>query len=56
MAGVHEIDDPNVGLSGVLAMQAPGVLLQRPPPGHRHREHQGVERWMVEAFANQLAG
>jgi hypothetical protein len=40
----------------VLAVQAPGVLLQRALPGHRHREHQRVERRVIETFADQLAG
>jgi hypothetical protein len=56
MAGVDEVDDPHVGLAGVLAVQAPSVLLQRALPGHRHREDQGVERRVVESLANQLAG
>ena len=41
---------------GVLSVQAPGVLLQRALPGHRHREDQGVERRVIESLANQLAG
>ncbi len=28
MAGVHEVDDPQVGLAGVFPMQTPGVLLE----------------------------
>jgi len=28
-AGVHEIDDPHVGLAGMYPLQATGVLLQR---------------------------
>lgn len=35
VAGVNKVDDPHAGLAGVLAVQAPGVLLQRPLPGHR---------------------
>ena len=31
MTGVDEIDDANVGLGNVLAMQPAGILLQRPP-------------------------
>jgi len=56
MAGVDEIDDPNVGLVGVFPMQAAGVLLQCAFPGYRHGEDQGVERGMVEAFADESPG
>jgi hypothetical protein len=34
VAGVDEVDDPHVGLAGVLAVQASGVLLQRALPGN----------------------
>ena len=56
MADVDEIDDTNVGLGNVLAMQLAGVLLQRPFPRYRHSQDQGVERGMVEAFADESPG
>jgi predicted GH43/DUF377 family glycosyl hydrolase len=37
-------------------VQAAGVLLQRSLPGNGHRQHQGIERGMVEAFADELSG
>jgi hypothetical protein len=55
MPGINEVNDPHVRLVGVLAMQATGVLLQRAFPRNRHRQHQCVERRMVEPFANQFA-
>jgi hypothetical protein len=39
----------------VFAVQTAGVLLQRVLPRDRHGQHQGVERRMVESFADQLA-
>jgi hypothetical protein len=36
MGGIYKIDDPNVGLVGMLPMQAAGVLLQCAFPGYRH--------------------
>jgi hypothetical protein len=36
-------------------MQAPGVLLQCPFPGHGHGQQQGVKWRMVEAFTHQTA-
>jgi hypothetical protein len=56
MAGVHEVDDPNVSLTDVLPLQAASVLLQRSLPRNGHSQHKRIERWMVEAFANQLTG
>ncbi len=56
MAGVDEVDDPHVGLAGVLAVQAASVLLQRPLPGNRHGQDQRVQRRVIEALANQLPG
>jgi hypothetical protein len=55
VAGVHEIDDPNVILVDVVPMQPTGVLLQRSLLRDRHREDKRVERRMVEALAHQLA-
>ena len=54
MTRIHEIDDPYVGLASVLPVQASGVLLQSALPGHRHGQHQRVERRVIEALANQL--
>jgi len=50
------IVDANILLVGVFPVQASGVLLQASFPGDRHSQHQGVERRMVEAFADQAAG
>lgn len=47
MAGIYEVDGPHVGLAGVLPMQMPGMLLQRPFPRHRHGEDQRVQRWVI---------
>jgi hypothetical protein len=55
VAGIHEIDDPHIGLAGVLPMQAPSVLLQRALPGNRHRQDQRVQRRMVEALADEFS-
>jgi hypothetical protein len=38
MAHVDEVDDSNMSLGSVLAMQPAGVLLQRPFPRHLHRQ------------------
>lgn len=56
VAGVDEVDDPHIGLVRMPPVQAPCVLLQCAPPGNRHGQHQGVQRRMVEAFADQLSG
>lgn len=56
MTRVHKVDDPHVALAHVLTVQTPGVLLQCALPGNGHGEHQSIERRMVEAFADQLAG
>ena len=55
MPGVHKIDDPHIGLTGMHTVQAPSVLLQRTLPGHGHGQHQCIERRMVKALANQFA-
>ena|GEM_PF-4597966 len=54
VACVDEIDNAHVGLIGMLAMQASSVLLQGTFPRNRHCKHQGVERRMVETFADQF--
>jgi hypothetical protein len=56
LAGVHEVDDSNIGFAGVFAVQAAGVLLQRAFPRNRHGQHQGVQWRVIKTFANQLAG
>jgi hypothetical protein len=56
VTGIDEIDDAHIGLGGVLTMQTASVLLQRPFPRHRHRQHQGIEWRMIKTFANQFAG
>ena len=55
MARVDQINNPHIRLCGVLAMQPTCVLLQRALPRYRHRQYQGVQRRMIEAFAHQLA-
>ena len=55
MPGVHKINDPYIGLAGMLPVQTPSVLLQRPLPGHWHGQHQCVEWRVVEALANEFA-
>ena len=55
MTGVDKVDDPHVGLAGVLPVQAPGILLQRAFPRDWHGQHQRIERRVIEAFANQFA-
>jgi hypothetical protein len=40
----------------MFTVESPSVLLQRPFPRNRHRQHQGIERRMVESFTDELAG
>jgi proteic killer suppression protein len=56
VAGVDKVDDAHARLVGMLPVQAAGVLLKGALPGNRHGQHERVERRMVEAFADQLAG
>ena len=49
MAGIHEVDDPHIGLAGVLSVQTPGVLLQRAPPRYRHGQLDQVGRSKLAA-------
>ncbi|WP_072061637.1 hypothetical protein [Synechococcus sp. GFB01] len=56
MAEIDPVDDPHAGFASLLPMQAAGVLLQRALPGHGHRQQQGVERRVIEAFAHQPPG
>ena len=56
MTRVDNINDTHVRFGGMLTVQASRILLQRTFPGDRHRQHQRVERRMIEAFADQLAG
>ena len=49
---VYDIDNAHVSLAGVLTMQSPGVLQQRALPRYWHCQHQGVQRRMIEAFAD----
>jgi hypothetical protein len=56
VTGVDEVDDPHIGLAGVLSMQPASVLLQRSLPRDGHRQDQGIEGRMVESFADELAG
>ena len=53
MGGIDKIDDPNVGLSSVLSMQATGILLQCAFPRHRHGQYQCIQWGMIEAFPDE---
>ncbi|CRI63426.1 hypothetical protein THIOKS11320075 [Thiocapsa sp. KS1] len=55
VSGVDNIEDPHVGLGGMLAMQSAGVLLQQAFPRDRHRQDQRIQWRMVKAFADQLS-
>ena len=56
MACIDEVDDPHIGFAGVLPVQPARVLLQGALPRHWHGQHQGVQRRMVESFADQFSG
>ena len=56
MAEVEPVDDAHAGLTALLPVQPAGVLLQRAFPGHGHRQQQGVERRVIEAFPHQSPG
>lgn len=53
---VDVIDDPDLVLVIVMAVQTSGVLGHRSPPSDRHREHQGVQAWIVEPLAEVTTG
>lgn len=55
MPGVDEVDDAHTLFSCLFAVQATGILLQRALPRDRHRQHEGVEWRVIEAFADQPA-
>ncbi len=48
--------DSDVVLVGMFTVETSGVLLKRSLPGNRHRQYQGVERRVVEAFSHQPPG
>jgi hypothetical protein len=48
--GVNVVVDDDVCLVVVSAVQAPDILSERPLPGYRHRQEQGVEARIVESF------
>ena len=52
----HVVVYPDVPLCGVLPVQASRVLLQGPLPRNWHREHKGIQRWVVESLADEPAG
>ena len=49
VARVYEIDNPNVGLVGMLPVQAASVLLQSAFPRHRHRQYQVKQNFGLRA-------
>lgn len=55
MPFVHEVDDPDAVLAGVLPVHSAGVLRERALSRDGHRQHKGIERRMVEALADQFA-
>ena len=56
VAGVYIVVDAHIGLGGVCAVQAPGVLLKCALPRDGHREHQGIERRAIETLPDETAG
>ena len=50
------VDDENVGLPVMLAMQTADILGQRALPGDGHRQEQRIEPLIVEALANIAPG
>ena len=53
MAGVDEVEDAYISFCRMCSMKTTSVLLECSLPGDRHCQHQSIERWMVEPFANQ---
>jgi len=47
---VDIVDDQNLGLSGVLAVEATYILSQRTLPGYGHREEERVEPWIIKTL------
>jgi len=56
MASIDEIDDAQISLGRVLAVQTASVSLQRPFLRHWHCQYQGIKPWVGETLANQLSG
>jgi len=50
---VEVIENENVALRLMTAMQPAGVLHQSALEGERHRQHEGVQLGEIEALANQ---
>ena len=53
---IDVIDDDNLGLSAMLAMQAANILGQSTFPGNGHRQEERVEFGIVEAFPDVAPG
>ena len=49
---IHIVDDQDIGLADMLAVQAPDILRQCSFPRNGHRQEQRVEPWIVEPLAN----
>ncbi len=49
---VDIIVDAHILLVGMIAVQAPGVLLQGAAPGYGHGQQQGSEAGIIESFAD----
>ncbi|MNR54630.1 hypothetical protein D3C85_1748540 [compost metagenome] len=52
MSDIDKVNDAYVGLAGMLAVQSPGILLKVALPGNWHGQDQGIQRRMVESFAD----
>ena len=47
---VDVVNDQNLSLSGVLAMEATYILSQRTFPGYGHSEEERVEPWIIKTL------
>lgn len=50
---VAVVVDPRFVLAGMRAVQSPGVLHDGALPRDRHREHERVQAWVIEALADE---
>lgn len=55
MSGVDEIDNANIRLIRMLTMQATCILMKGALSGHRHRQHQGIQRRMIEPLNSPVS-
>ena len=56
VTSIDVVVDQHFRLAGVFAMQAASILLQGALPRNRHGQHQRIERWVIETFADQPTG